>query len=90
MAARKVTTERKAIDPFAEEIGKRIEVSRLAAGFKRQEDLAAALEPPVSVSTVYRWEAGERVPRLQHQLALCRALKQSHSFLFSFALVPAA
>ncbi|MHB2020063.1 MAG: tyrosine-type recombinase/integrase [Candidatus Xenobia bacterium] len=39
-----------------------------------QPQLAALLDPPVSVQTIYYWEAGERRPSAEHQTQLDRLL----------------
>lgn len=80
MAPRVITVEYTELRQVAEAIGQKIALCRKAAGFQRQEDLARALG--VSISTVYRWEAGDRIPRLYHQLMLVDILEQTHEFMF--------
>lgn len=86
MSPRNETDERSALNEITKAAGQKIALARKAAGFKTQEDLAAAIG--VRQSTVYRWEIGERIPRLQHQLALVDVLGQPHSFLFGITSIP--
>ncbi|MCU1493348.1 MAG: Helix-turn-helix domain [Acidimicrobiaceae bacterium] len=88
MTTKRRTVERAELDPMARQIGERIAMSRKAAGFATQDDLAKAIH--VVPSTVARWEKGLRVPRFQQQITLCRTLGQSHEFLFGFVVARAS
>ena len=52
--------------------GGTLQAARIAAGFRRQTDVAVVLD--VSSQAVCRWEAGLRSPRRQHALRLGRLL----------------
>ena len=52
--------------------GDLIKAKRPDAGYRRQEDLAAALGVPQA--TVSRWESGEHAPSGHRQLVLIRLL----------------
>lgn len=61
-------------------LGKKLEELRKNAGIT-QEDLAFSLG--VSRQTVYRWEAGIRIPNANQINSLCEVLKVSTTYLLS-------
>ncbi len=68
--------------------GKAIASARTKAGWN-QSEFGLMFDPPVSQSTVARWETGAAEPRIKHRLEIARLFGTDASLLFPYVDVAA-
>lgn len=75
----RVVRKKKAPSKHRKAFGRRLQASRIAAGYATQQDLAKPLG--MTVQGLSRWERGETEPGLDDLVILSDLLKQSIDFL---------